>query len=292
MIPISPQESRMLDDSSADTLESRYRRLQQSDVDSDVFEYLLQNDANSLDDQIRVLLIDQTDSWRAGDGRKIDEYLNRIPDLRSRPDLLFQLIHGEIQLQHAVGGKISFSDYIERYPEFESQILSLKETTIARLSQSTPSHAPSDVFPIDDRQLSEIDLNAEVDISADTTPFPTEFPAVRVGRYELRSEIAHGGMGVVYEAYDTDLDRIVALKLIKSGEFASTDEMKRFQTEAKSAARLQHPGVVQIYEIGQDARQSFLAMAYVDGPNLWQLVKDRPMSPQQAARIRGDGTWV
>src|SRR5262245_51185605 len=103
------------------------------------------------------------------------------------------------------------------------------------------------------------------------------------GDYILLGEIAGGGMGIVFNARQVSLNRKVAVKLIRGGQLAGESELRRFRTEAEAAARLDHPHIVPIHQIGEHEGQPFIAMKLIEGDSLAErLANESPDVPRPA----------
>jgi len=118
-----------------------------------------------------------------------------------------------------------------------------------------------------------------------------EIPATsyigEIGDYQLIEQIGRGGMGVVYKAYQKNVGRTVALKVIAGGSLSSAEDIARFRDEASAAGRLNHPGIVQVYDAGEHEGNHYFSMAYIEGENLASYVgpgKPR-LKPKEAARL-------
>src|SRR5678815_5039856 len=111
-------------------------------------------------------------------------------------------------------------------------------------------------------------------------------PRTKIGRYEIRSQLGEGGMGEVFLARDSQLDRLVAIKVLPSLVARDQQRLHRFLQEARAASALNHPNAAHIYEIGEaTGKIHFIAMEYVEGQPLDGLIGGRPMANPQLVDI-------
>jgi serine/threonine protein kinase len=138
--------------------------------------------------------------------------------------------------------------------------------------------------------LAKFALSGETDVEISTgIADPSMKPPLKLGGtfhgLEILELLGAGGMGVVYKARQIRLERIVALKVLSPQLSRDPEFVARFNREAKVMAALSHPGIVQIFDFGQEADLCFLVMEYIDGLSLRQLMKDRKLAPEEALKI-------
>jgi eukaryotic-like serine/threonine-protein kinase len=186
---------------------------------------------------IALLQTDQRQRWQRGERVPVETYLERCPALGADPDSLLDLIYNEMVLREEAGATPRFPEYCQRFPHLEAQIRLLFEV--------------HEVLESDRLEKTNL-VPAGGGAATETRPANGRAAvAVQVPGYEVLGELGRGGMGVVYKARQVGLNRLVALKMILAGPHASAAQQARFRTEAEAAARLQHPNIVQIYEIAE-----------------------------------------
>jgi len=145
--------------------------------------------------------------------------------------------------------------------------------------------APEHVANSDPHPTVTLDLNTTATLVT-VIEIPDDALPVRLGRFELRQVVGQGGFGTVYRAYDTQLDREVAVKIPRRGALETADQVKRFLREARSGGKLNHPNVCPIHDVGELHGNHYIVMGFIEGVPLSKLVsQDNPLDPRMAARI-------
>ena len=152
------------------------------------------------------------------------------------------------------------------------------------IADSELSHYSADRPTVTPHPDSTVDPNLTryKDLEPDRSPLISA--ARRFADYDLIEEIGRGGMGVVWKALDSKLNRFVAVKRLLSGFLASKDTLDRFQMEARAAARLEHPVIFTIFEVGERDGQFYYVMPFVEGGNLAARLRAGPLTPFLAGR--------
>jgi formylglycine-generating enzyme required for sulfatase activity/tRNA A-37 threonylcarbamoyl transferase component Bud32 len=214
----------------------------------------------------QLLLDDQSSRWQRGERVPAEDYLARYPRLHA--EALLDLITNEVLLRQQAGETPCLEEYQQRFPHL-AEVLRVQFAVERAIHDGDPllcSRSPVSTLVLPEHPSGE-------------TPSPT------VPGYEILGELGRGGMGVVYKARQRGANRLVALKMIRAIEYASLTDRLRFQIETEAVARLQHPNIVQLYEVGEERGQPFFSLELCDGGTLTEQLKKQRPTPRESAQL-------
>jgi serine/threonine-protein kinase len=242
-----------------------------------------------LADQLQFIRDEQRREWQAGRRVLAEAYLERFPDIASESGAVADLIAGEYRLRAELGDHPSAEEYAQRFPQHATLLrrrIAAQDDTIGRPNIETAPGARAPVAQaLDGPTVNAPGASAETlapPVGSITLPIAA---GPSVPGYELLGELGRGAMGVVYRARQNTLGREVALKMVLSGQFAGKHELERFRAEAVQLAKLQHPNIVQIYEVGECDGRPYFAMEFVPGGSLAKLFEKKPLAARAAAEL-------
>ncbi len=206
--------------------------------------------------------IDLESRLKAGEAVRAEDYLARFPELGRDGEAAVELVLVEYRQRQRAGAGPEPAEYLRRFPALASALRArLRPPSVAAAGDATRG------------------LPRDAAAAAGAGPLP------HIPSYEVLGELGRGGMGIVYQVRQSRPGRMVALKMISAAAGAGTDELARFCTEAEALARLQHPNIVQIHEVGEHQGQPYLVLELVDGESLARKLNGGPVPSGTAAQL-------
>jgi eukaryotic-like serine/threonine-protein kinase len=211
-----------------------------------------------------LLQQDQRNRWSRGCGIPVEEYVKQFAN-RIDESAQLDLIYNEFLLREDAGDEPLLPEYATRFPDMADSV-----------TRQLELHAAMTQMP----EGSTADVAAAI---YSTEPAASSVPGLE--GFEVHDVLGRGAMGVVYRATELSLHRAVAVKMLLSGRHSSQHEIARLESEAKAVARLRHPNIVAIHQVGTADGMPFLVMELIEGQTLADLLRDGPLPITQAVTL-------
>jgi WD40 repeat protein len=253
-------------DNAAARLLGRWRRGEAPDVE----DFLARSGLVDLDEIVAVLRIDLSERLRLGQRARVEAYLDAFPTVANDPEQALDLIFAEYLLREEQGERPGLEEFLGRFPHHARE-----------LKLQLDLHAAIETHP--DPHVDAPEPTALTGDDGDPIAAPDDLPAIP--GYEVLGVVGRGGMGIVYRAWQRGLNRLVAIKMVHAGAQAGPAVRARFRVEAEAAARLRHPHIVQVHDVGQHAGAPFLVLELVEGQTLAKQIAGTPQPDAWAAEL-------
>ena len=225
---------------------------------------------------------------------RVEQYLDRYPELTSDRQVVLGLIRSEFEMRRRNEPGLEMAEYVQRFPWCRD----LLPSELAEPPRPRPGrvavrlncpHCQNPIEIVDDRQdVGDVicpSCGSSFKLAQDRTQSwqPEKLP--RLGKFELLETVGRGAFGTVYRAHDTELDRIVAIKLPRSGSLATQEDEDRFIREARSVAQLRHASIVSVYETGRSDQFPYIVSEFVEGVTLSDSLTGHRLGFRESAEL-------
>lgn len=249
----------------------------------DVFAFLNQNPDFNASEKLAVLLLDQQRRWRTSHPLKVEDYLNRIPDVAGDPEYKLQLAVGEFQARQESGDLPSLDEFVTRFPEFRDTLRDRLWELVA-LAGTVDMSMGAELTGTADAKI-DIQLVKPTDTANTYRPEPS-LGDQRLGRYRLVRLLGEGAFGRVWLGQDADLQRYVAIKIPKPERFQRPEDAEDYLAEARTVSGLDHPHIVPVYDVGRtDDGSIYVVSKFVEGRTLGERIKKVRLPHEESAKL-------
>ena len=256
-------------------------------------EYLPLNPTQRRAVLVELVHVDLQRRLGRGETIQVEQYLEKYPSLREDRAAVIELVAAEHQLRKRRGeAGLAVHDFVNRFPEFRDELPPL---LIAPPSQRRrfPVHlnCPHCRNPIElvaDGPTEEVicpSCGSSFRLDPDRTQSWNKDKLPTLGKFELIEAVGRGAFGTVYRARDKQLQRIVAVKVPRSGQLVTSEDEDRFVREARNAAQLNHPGIVPVHEVGRSDTFPYIVSEYVAGVTLADALTDHRLGFREAVQL-------
>ena len=272
------------DDQVWDVVDEAVRRIEharRAGKDADLTDILPSRDDPQREQVLLTLIkVDQEDRWRHGERKTLEAYLQEWPELANKPKLLAELLEAECTTRALVDAVPDGEEIRARFPDICQQLdLPQIQAKAAKDLRALENGAAPDAAS----DTSAVRRGETVSTNGYQAPLKA---GDRFGRYEIGELLGEGGMGAVYRAYDSQLEREVALKIPRFDAAIDLAAIRRFVSEGKAAAKIaEHPNICTIYDAGESEGTYYITMRLIRGPSLASLIAEDAIQPSEAAEI-------
>ncbi len=228
---------------------------------------------------LEAVLDEQSACWHRGERPPAEQFFGRFPALQHDTEAAVDVIYQEFVLRRSLGEWPKPEEFVRRFP-------AVSDMLVRQFAADEVLHSAADGAEISTARAAKRPEN-EPQVSTDAYQGRARDAATlpRFPGHDCTAIIGCGGMGVVYKAVDTRLGRAVALKTITELEPTNPSQLTRFLVEARAAARLQHPNIITVHEIGEHQGRPYFVQEFVDGGDLKKQLADKPLAVRRSAEL-------
>lgn len=279
-----------------DQLEKKLERFEQAwqlGKEPSVEDYVAGEEAHYLDLLVELVHLDLAYRFKNKEDAAVEQYLDRFPQLAEDDDAVIELAVAEFRLRGEHGLKPQRVDFVKRFSDHKDQLQVLLDGAPRSRRRRFPirlncPHCRNPIALVESSEDCAVACPScggsfHVDVDQTQTWAPDKLP--RVGRFQLLKEVGKGAFGSVYRAYDPTLERIVALKIPRSGTFSTREDEDRFVTEAAHSAKLSHVGIVPVFDVSRTKEFPFIVSEFIRGVTLSDVLTARRPEFSEAAEL-------